>query len=534
MVLKQGGIFLSPSAIVEQPMNGLPHSSIYGTYDFSLLFSQLLGSFWGYIFNKFLMAIIGFWGMYLLLKNHFLPAGSPAYIYVGTALCFSLLPFWSFTLSVAGLPLLLYAFLNIRQKNVRWTNWLIIILYGFYSSLVLTGAFFLIIMSLIGIYDLIKTKSVNIFFIGAIVFLSISYAISHFPLFISHLNNSGYISHRTEFKSTSQDPTNIVLERIWAMIRKGDGEYLGASHAISLHRFIVIPVILAIFLMIRYKFCNKRFICILLLIFFSSILYGIIEWDNIANIKEKLYSVFPLDLKRFYWLLPLCWYILLGLSLVYIVKYIKFGKYITIVILLIQLVYVFKNQDYFISKKLPSYKEFFAERQFDDIKAFIDKDPKTFRVISIGMHPTVSQYNGFYTLDGFSPDYPLSYKHKFGKIIEVEIEKSKELYNTFTCWGSWCYAFSAEVGLQPYRKYRNDLDEIKHLDFDYGKLKSMGGQYIISTVKINLENNKSVELLKSFKQSDYPAGSTNWDIYLYKVLSQPLLLKDNPGTEPIN
>lgn len=534
MVLDQGGIFLSPSAIVEQPMRGLPHSSLYGSYDISLLLFSLFGTFWGYIFNKFLMAFIGFFGMYLLLKRHFLPQTTPPYIAVLTAVCFSLLPFWSFTASVAGLPLILYAFLNIRQKDTTMINWLIILFYGFYSSLILAGVFFLIIISAIFIYDIIRTKSINISLLGAIILLCAVYIINHLPLFISHFANEGYISHRTEFKSTSENPTKITIERIWAMLRKGDGSHLGLSHAVSLHRFIVIPIIVTIILMIRYRFSNKRFISILIFIIVASCLFGIMGWDSIAYIKDKLYSVFPMDFRRFYWLLPLCWYILLGLSLAYIAKYVKYGHFIIIAFLIFQFGYVVKNQDYIISKKLPTYKEFYAEQQFNDIKDFINKDIKTYRVVSIGIHPSISQYNGFYTLDGFSADYPLKYKHEFGRIIEAETNKSQELYNTFTCWGSWCYAFSSEIGIKPYTDYKNNFPEISHLDFNYQLLKSMGGDYIISAAKIDMENNKNLRLLKTFAQNKYSDGSTNWDIYLYEVLSQPPSLENNPGTEPIH
>lgn len=534
MILDQGGIFMPPTAIVEQPMNGLPHSSIYGAYDISLVFFYFFGTFWGYILNKFLMALIGFWGMYLLLKKHLLPQNTLNYISIGVALCFGLLPFWSFTASVAGLPFILYAFLNIRQKDINISNWLIIIFYGLYSSLVLTGVFFLIIMSFLVIYDLIKKKSINLYLIGAIVLLSGVYIINHLPLFISHFSQDGYISHRTDFKSRFHNPTKIIVKHILAMLRKGDGDHLSLSHAISLHKFIVIPVILAILLMIKQKIKDKRFIYISVLIILTSCLFGLVEWDDLAPARDKLYSVFPLDLRRFYWLLPLWWYILLGLSLVYISKYVKYGQYVIIAFLLFQLSYVFKNQDYFISKNLPTYKEFFAKQQFDDIKSFIDKDVKTYRIISIGIHPSISQYNGFYTLDGFSPDYPLKYKQEFGKVINGEIEKSKELYEMFTCWGSWCYAFSAEVGLKPYKDCNNDFPIIEHLDYNYDALMQMGGKYILSAAEIDPGNNKNIRLMKLFSQSDYGKGSTNWDIYLYEILPQPSPLENDTRTEPID
>ncbi len=49
------------------------------------------------------------------------------YIIAGVSLAFALLSFWPFGgLSVAGMPLTLYAFLNIRDGNLQYWNWLFI------------------------------------------------------------------------------------------------------------------------------------------------------------------------------------------------------------------------------------------------------------------------------------------------------------------------------------------------------------------------------------------------------------------------
>lgn len=534
MILDQEGLLGSPTAIIQQPMDGLPRSSVYGSYDISMVFFYLFGTFWGYVFNKFLMAVVGFIGMYFLLKKHFSPTNGPLYISAGVGLCFGLLPFWSFTMSVSGLPLLLYAFLNIRKKDYRIVNWVIIILLGFYSSLVLTGLFFLSIMLIVLIRDTIKYKRINIPFIGAMTLLSIAYLTSHLPLVISHLNEN-FVSHRTEFQSTFEYTTQVAFKRVWTILRKGDGAYLGYSHATSLHKFIMIPMILAIILMIINKVKNRSFIFILLAIVIASFLFGFIEWNGIAPIKSKLYSIFPLDLKRIYWLLPLWWYILMGISLTTIYQYIpKLGKYLVIIFIIFQAGYVIKYQDYLTEKrKIPTFREFFARKQFDDVKSFIGQDQKTYRVISIAIHPSISQYNGFYTLDGFSPDYPLEYKHKFKKIIYQEIKRDKETCEHFCGWGSWCYPYSGELGLYSYVDYKL-LKDIGYLNFDYNALKSMGGEYIISAVKINTGNNPDLKLLKAFEKDNYKEGTTNWNIYLYEVLPQPSAFENNTGAEPIN
>ena len=62
---------------------------------------------------------------------------------------------------------------------------------------------------------------------------------------------------------------------------------------------------------------------------------------------------------------------------------------------------------------------------FQEIKDHIDLPLEDYRVASIGLHPAIAQYNGFYTLDSYNNFYPLTYKYQFRKIIENELEKNK-------------------------------------------------------------------------------------------------------------
>jgi hypothetical protein len=71
-----------------------------------------------------------------------------------------------------------------------------------------------------------------------------------------------------------------------------------------------------------------------------------------------------------------------------------------------------------------TYSQFYSTNLFKNIENFISKDKKTYKVISIGMHPAIAIYNGFYTLDGYSTFYDLKYKYKFRKIIAPELEKN--------------------------------------------------------------------------------------------------------------
>ena len=56
---------------------------------------------------------------------------------------------------------------------------------------------------------------------------------------------------------------------------------------------------------------------------------------------------------------------------------------------------LFNDEVYYRSK--PSVKEFYAEELFTEIKEHIGRPVEEYRVASVGLHPAIAQYNGFYT-----------------------------------------------------------------------------------------------------------------------------------------
>ncbi|MEL6256426.1 MAG: DUF6044 family protein, partial [Bacteroidota bacterium] len=125
----------------------------------------------------------------------------------------------------------------------------------------------------------------------------------------------------------------------------------------------------------------------------------------------------------------------------------------------------------------------------------------------VGMLPSSSQFNGFYTLDGYFPNYPLSYKHEFQRIIAEELEKDTLIKNLFYGWGSTAYGFSAE------RRddfLNNHPPPIQKLAFDFEAFKQMGGEYILSTAMINPDEHPDISLLGI-------ASGIYWNIHVYQV-----------------
>jgi hypothetical protein len=160
----------------------------------------------------------------------------------------------------------------------------------------------------------------------------------------------------------------------------------------------------------------------------------------------------------------------------------------------------------------PTFKQFFAVKEFQQIKAYIGKPVSSYRVVSIGMHPDIAQYNGFYTLDTYNNFYPLSYKNQFRKIIAPELAKNATIRTYFDNWGGRCYVFTAELG-RHYMFGKHSKKTIKHLQINTKVLKQMGGEYVLSAVKIENAPAAHLKLLHVFDQKE-----AYWRIYLYKVL----------------
>ncbi len=420
----------------------------------------------------------------------------------GVACIYSFLPFWSFTASVAGLPLLVYAFLNIRNNKKNILNWIIFILFPFYSSLLLTGFFILIIFSSVFIYDFLKSRKEKWIELLGIFVISFFYIISHLPLFYSFLFNKSYVSHREEFLLNIYNFNGSLWQSIQLFFN-------GQGHSLGMQILIAFLALGWSVYLLKKKKSKSSFLAILGFIIITSAFYGFYYWSSFVPLREMLMDVIPIQLNRFYMLHPMLWYILFALLLTSIS--IKFNKKIALSLMLIQFLYVLSSHEMLANKNGPSFKDFYASHKFEKVKDFIDKPVDSYRVISIGIHPAVLQYNGFYTLDGYSPDYPLSHKHRFRQIIEKELDKDPFLKDYFDTWGSRCYAFSAELGKFGYLNL-NKSYQINNLQFNLNIFKQMGGDYIISLAKINNTMDNLQFLKKIEGEGTYP------ELYIYKVL----------------
>ena len=519
-VLAESGQLFGPmDATIPQVMNGIPRNSFGSEFNVIQWFYLFFEPYTAYIINLTLMHFIAFIGMYLLLTRRILPDEGSKPFTVGVSLAFALLPFWpSGGLSIAGMPLLFYAFLNIRDGHWSLVDWAIIGFMPFYSIFAYTGFFVLVALSIFWLYDLAVTKKPNFVFFLAIGLLCLVYCLVEYRLMFSMFIDPGYISHRVEFAQTPLD--------FWSALKTSVGNFFfGQYNAASLHTYFVglSVAIAALILLLKKKRCDL-FVVLLGLCVVISLFYGFINSEYLLFIKNfPLFQGFQLG--RFHWLHPLLWYVIFALALKIIYTNLRYGKQVAGIFLGLQIAFLFTcgggaigentlqygGAGLFLTDQL-TWNEFYSPELFDEIDEAIALPKESYRVVSIGMHPAVSQYNGFYTLDSYQVNYPLDYKHSFRKIMEKELAKSEKNRIYFDTWGSRCYLFVSELEDNTAMNTRENSKPIQNLEIDSEALYDMGGRYIFSAVEILNHKDNNLELFGVFENDSSP-----WKIWVYSV-----------------
>jgi hypothetical protein len=509
-VLAESGQITGPiDATIHQIMNGALPRSAFGT-EFSLIvwLYVLFPTMIAYALSQFITRLVAFLGMYFLLKKHFLPHSEWSLIRIGTALSFALTPFWpSGMLSTLGMPLALLAFLNIRKGEKAWTNYLVLTLLPLYSSIVLGFFFFLSAMGIFWLVDVIRRKGWNFPFFLSIAYMTFIFLITEYRLVYSFLFDD---------EPNSRDEYFHARLSIWRSLRLTLKNFLyGHHHVATIHTIVILPAILVAFYFVIYKKLWKRekvFVFLFWLNIALSAWYAFWFYKGWLPLTERYHFLDTFNFARYHFLRPLILYLLFALSLKILwLQGARFKKLTTFMVLA-QLMVIFLFNEEILFQTKPSVKQFFAEEQFTAIKEYIGLPQEDYRVASIGLHPAIAQYNGFYTLDSYNNFYPLSYKYEFRKIIEKELKKNKTIRTYFDEWGGRCYIFTAELG-KHYMFKKTSKKRLKKLELNLEPFKNMGGKYIFSAIPIDNARENNLKLDKVFESK-----ASAWKIYLYRAI----------------
>lgn len=508
---ESGQWFGKPDAVIPQVINGLPRGA-YGT-EFSglLLLHRLFPSMLAYAISQAVTRLFAFLGMYVLLRDHLVPEPGAWPIRVFVALAFALTPFWpSGMLSTLGQPLALWAFLSIRAGRAAPRHWTALALLPFYASFVLGFFFFLVLMGLLWLRDAIAGRRLNLPFFAALSLMTGLFLLIEYRLVLS-LVLSGEPTSRNEFVSSRLG--------LWRSVRLAVKNFvLGHHHAATIHTVFILPVLLLVFYLVigerRRDRTERRFLALFGLNAALSVWYAFWFHKAWQPLKETVRLFNTFNFARFHFLRPLVIYAGFALGLSLLRRRGRSGRRIVALALAGQVLLAFAFNEEVLFERLgePTFRQFYAERQFAAIRERIGLPQDAYRVASIGLHPAIAQYNGFYTLDTYNNFYPLSYKHRFRRIIAKELDKNRKLKTYFDTWGGRCYVFVAELGKKyDFRKTSNR--RIRNLELDTQAFWDMGGRYVFSALPIDNAADNGLVLLDVFDDA-----ASAWRVYVYEVM----------------
>lgn len=533
-----------------------------GVFPMRIIYKALyavFAPFTAYVLNYAFIIYVGFIGMYLFMDMLLGEKGFLFSLISASLICFVRL-YQDFGLSSLGIPLLIWAFLSLRENKHIIAAYVSIVLYVLESTLVLSGYFCVGITLLWLLTELLirKNRPIKSFikehrhFVISILGMAALYCLLNYPTFIKVFIGGS--------SGTAQRATQTISEMSFREALKAgfmifcDGQY----HASSLHSLIMkCSVVIIIVLFAFWKVFEKKQKRLLILsvslfgiALFIGAFYGVFRLGFVVAIRRKLGALGTFQFDRLYCLYPFIWFSVFGIllsltsSLICRVPNIfeKKGEKVTLAqrgfftVLACILCIVFGvNIALSMLKQNPEMKQnisncrlvmsgiqadlsgatfrnFYAEDTFAEIKSYIGKPTDSYRVVSFGMYPSIAYYNGFSCCDGYTPTYTLEYKAQFRKVIAGELEKDESIKEYFDGWGSRCYVFSAELGKNYLYTKNQGIRSVTELSIDANALAELGCEYIISAVEIENADMLGITFEKTFDDSD-----GIWQIYLYKV-----------------
>lgn len=523
--LLTGRYMFSGVNIYPEMMNGISASGMLPSAILFVPLYRIFDIFTAFVLQFYIVSVSAFIGMYGLIKK--LTGSGGIALVIG--ILFALLPFKPvYGLSVVGVPLLILCFWNLHERRNIVLSMLGIVYFGLTTHLVLIGFVVLIYLAILVLYLLLKKKGMKkeniIFYLGFAV-LTLTYVIVNFDLFVNLLfAHSDFVSHRVEFYHSTEGIN--VLRNIYNLLVYGEGTYAPSYH------WYIAPVVLVVMVVygIRYKKLQvegKKLYKVLLgvegLIIIHALLHGLFTSSLILDWQNKQSGVlhyFQFD--RFSWIYPTLWWCAAGISFGIIWKDLLIrSKVIKIIIFLIVILptvnllktelALYDNINQYNNGSqitgMPTWEEYFMEDVLQLVDEHIGRDKETYKIAHLGLSPAPSLVYGFYTIDGYSNNYPLEYKYEFRTIIEKELDKDKSLQNYFDTWGSRCHLFVADSG--DYSKY-SDF-KFENIELDYSKMKQMGCDYILSAKEI-YSDNEGLKLEGIFSTED-----SQYEIWLYYI-----------------
>ena len=534
-----GNIYnFNQNTMLESIGGGLKLKYFHSPFIIVKFFFIFFESFDAYIINSIVVRYIGFIGLYFLIKDYF-KINSKVLVYI---LCFTfaILPVYTmFGLTILGQPILLWAFLNLKENRKKTLSFLVILIFVFYTNFQLIGPFAIFWLLFFGLYRLYIGDHISkSYFTGIILMFAFSI-----------IANISIIS--TLFAGGAEQ--SFRLSRVYLELPS----FLGASYLffktlffgeLVSSLFVPVPILLIIMFVFFKEKLKKPVILIFGIILFNILVY--VLTPHLSIYIGKYISFFTaFGFGRFIFLNAFLFFLIL----LFLIEDMKINQNIILITsLLLLLITSMRNmefyynsigkmskkihwvydEDKFIKSLIPrdlynnnfhvhhsagflTFNEFYAEELFMEIEDFIGKDKSTYKIINLGIHPSISQYNGFNALGGYIPNYPIGLHEKFKKINEKELRK-KEYYgekNITINNGVYLTSFELSQYCNEYCFKKVANKSISNFDVNIKELKDSRVEYVFSAIEIQNTKKIGIEFQAVFEKDEYP-----YIIYLYKLI----------------
>ncbi len=505
--------------IFPQMMNGVEKTAAQPSAVLFVLLYRIFPAFPAFLIQAVAVAFCAFLGMYGCIR---LITKSSIWAFL-TGMLFAMLPMMPvYGLSVAGVPLVFYAFGQLYQQKRKVLSYLLILLFGLTTHLVLIGYVILGLWAVGMAVLLLRKEKAREVFAGGILLLICYLGVNYRLFYELILGKAQYISHRAE----QMNESHPVWESIWDLFLNS------GQHAVSLHRYFILPILLLIILaLVRIRTFRKEqrkqiwlAVGIFGLLCAIAALYGLLRGQAVTDWKNKQNGFLRyFQAERFYWLYPALWYLELGIAAgIWWNRKKSIFTLLLLGILCLPGVNQIKNSGMFYQNVNQwnngssvtgyiSWESFYAEDLMQQLEEAIGADMETYRIAHLGISPAPALMHGFYTVDGYSNNYSLEYKHRFRKVIEKELEKCEPARIYFDRWGSRCYLFNASSGTYYYLSKRDEA-VFEDLEFDMEALKNLGCSYLFSGGRIVDPDALNLEFLGYFGTPE-----SYWGIWLYRL-----------------
>ena len=163
----------------------------------------------------------------------------------------------------------------------------------------------------------------------------------------------------------------------------------------------------------------------------------------------------------------------------------KYGLFIKDIIKFKENRLKYSNQSF---KSLYTFKGYYNYENYKYIKSLVGDS----RTISIGLDPMAAVVNDISVIDGYHTLYPLSYKLKFRKVIEKQLNYYHDLKKYYDDWGGRVYTF---------------VSDPKIIKTNFLQAKLLGAEYVIS--KYSISNQILLSICEKCNESS--------ELFLYKI-----------------